>query len=107
MLKGPTDEFCIHFITDDFPLIYQQRPAQIRSLAVVNLAGNRNRCAYDFTSNFFKLAESHGLELPDVDPRLLLDSIISHTDSNSPTPHEVRSCNYSSKQFFELHVITF
>ena len=81
------------FITDYLHLLFPHRPARIGSLAVVNLAGSGNRCAFDFTSNFFKLASSHGLELPDVDPRLLLENIISHCDSPSPENVRFRDCS--------------
>lgn len=61
-----------------------KKPAEIKSFAVVNLAGERNPCAFDFMSNLLLSAKSHGLQTPDVDSRQVLTEIISHADSISP-----------------------
>jgi hypothetical protein len=54
------------------------------SFAVVNLAGERNPCAIEFMQKFLWSAQSHGMQTPDVDPRLVLNHITSHAHGTNP-----------------------
>ena len=63
-----------------------KRPAQMNSFAVLSLAGGR--IADEFMSKFLNCAGSHGLQMPDVNPRSVLSNVVC--TSNSSSPSEVR-----------------
>ena len=59
-------------------IICSNRPADLNSFAVLNLAGDRNSCSYDFMKKFLTCAKDHGLKMPDAQPGLILDNLIVH-----------------------------